>query len=981
MNDRIFPVFLLVLQLAAPAAFAENLFFNGSMALAADGYALRRNLRTDTNPKLEFIPLRTEAGALIVDDPYAEGGKIFCREIPLKAATRYRFTAETRATAGTLKAEFQTVNSHADWHQFDGPLPGSPQWRRGTVEFTTRPGETRYFSPRFNLNARGPGRFELRNLRLEEVGDTAPDRPELSITLPRKLYVHDFSVEPELRLSATLRVSNPSSVPFQRTVKILLHDDHFTRRSVELSVPVDLAPGTSAEYPAGFRVDRFGAYRMSAVSDRWKSLDGFFTVMGEYRPQPVDLRRDFVMSANGGTGYLLPPEAAAPAYRVNNAPLETQFELLARSGIRLIREHDDGWDACAWKVVEPEPGRFDFSHLDRTLAWYRKYHIELLPIFGRTHFVRMSNHLSLPGWLNAPLQQNDPPGALLKFRKNIFLPDPAAWARYCGAVAAHLRNRVQACEVMNEPCLFLAPAVYGTYLKAAAEAIRGNAPEMFIAAFCDTGDFSRSVGEWAEQCLRLGQLAWADAVGFHPYGSRELGSTFPADRMIREFRQMVNRYGGAAKPIWNTELYYTADWIRPRFSPDFYRADENAVRYLTDLGEGVKQGISIHLTTFWVPLLSPHIKVGPNNPEWIPGENAVMFNALARWFEGAEPLAKFRLEPDTVCYVYRRRDRSLIAAVWNYGRLSGLAPGWRNIRVMDLYGNPLTPAEAAISSAPLFCLPEGIGESEFLKQLKQTTLEWKQPFLPARVVRKVGDTRWITLRNRSKKTASCTLRLNGGKGGEGKGTVAGGASAVLRFPVRDAAPVTSISFSGSEEQFPVREYENPVIRAGEIIRIASPDGVLKVNGTIRVRAGRAVCRFRVEDTTRAGVSPLRAPWQTDSLELFLDFEPQNLPLTGAENYTAETIRLFLLPEERGAGQFVLDSLSLRREEFRWKVSRDSVGYTAECSFPLRNNAESLGFAVRANDAESSRSTATRSAQWGTGPLQRNRCGFGIVVLR
>ncbi len=458
------------------------------------------------------------------------------------------------------------------------------------------------------------------------------------------------------------------------------------------------------------------------------------------------------------------------------------------------------------------------------------------------------------------------------------------------------------------------------------------------------------------------------------------GPAFPADRMIREFREMVNRYGGAAKPIWNTELYFTADWIRPRFSPDFYRADENAVRYLTDLGEGVKQGISIHLTTFWGPLLSPHIKVGPNNPEWIPGENAVMFNALARWFEGAEPLAKFRLEPDTVCYVYRRRDRSLIAAVWNYGRLSGLAPGWRNIRVMDLYGNPLTPAEAAISSAPLFCLPEGIGESEFLKQLKQTSLEWKQPFRPAQVVRKVGDTRWITLRNRSKKAASCTLRLNGGKGGEGKGTIAGGASAVLRLPVRDAAPVTSISFSGSEEQFPVREYENPVIRAGEVIRIASPDGVLRANGTIAVRAGRAVCRFRVEDTTRAGVSPLRAPWQTDSLELFLDFEPQNFPLSGAENYTAETIRLFLLPEERGAGQFVLDSLSLRREEFRWKVSRDSAGYTAECSFPLRNDAKILGFAVRVNDAESPRAVAVRSAQWGKGPLHRNRCCFGIVML-
>lgn len=210
--------------------------------------------------------------------------------------------------------------------------------------------------------------------------------------------------------------------------------------------------------------------------------------------------------------------------------------------------------------------------------------------------------------------------------------------------------------------------------------------------------------------------------------------------------------------------------------------------------------------------------------------------------------------------------------------------------------------------------------------------------------------------------------------------IAGKASVMLSLPVRDEARATSLSFVGSDRRFLVREYENPVIRPGEIIRIASPDGKLGVCGTLLIRAGSAVCRFRVEDTTRAGVSPLRAPWQTDSLELFLDFEPQNIPFAGAENYTAETIRLFLLPEEHGTGRFVLDSTSLRREEFRWSVHRDSTGYTVECGFPIRKGAKVLGFSVRANDAESPRSVAVRSAQWGKGPLHRNRCCFGIVML-
>ena len=44
--------------LLAGGTLAANPVFNGSFELGTDGFALEKELRTDTNPGLKFIPLK-----------------------------------------------------------------------------------------------------------------------------------------------------------------------------------------------------------------------------------------------------------------------------------------------------------------------------------------------------------------------------------------------------------------------------------------------------------------------------------------------------------------------------------------------------------------------------------------------------------------------------------------------------------------------------------------------------------------------------------------------------------------------------------------------------------------------------------------------------------------------------------------------------------------------------------------------------------
>ena len=71
------------------ALSAGDILFNSSFELGTEGFAIRRFLTEDTNPKLTFTPWQLDAGrtgkySLKVENPFEERTEIVTVEFPLK---------------------------------------------------------------------------------------------------------------------------------------------------------------------------------------------------------------------------------------------------------------------------------------------------------------------------------------------------------------------------------------------------------------------------------------------------------------------------------------------------------------------------------------------------------------------------------------------------------------------------------------------------------------------------------------------------------------------------------------------------------------------------------------------------------------------------------------------------------------------------------------------------------------------------------
>ena len=101
-----------------------------------------------------------------------------------------------------------------------------------------------------------------------------------------------------------------------------------------------------------------------------------------------------------------------------------------------------------------------------------------------------------------------------------------------------------------------------------------------------------------------------------------------------------------------------------------------------------------------------------NFQELIPSENFVTYNALARFFEGAKPIGKFRYSNGGICYVYDKKGEA-VAAIWNYLKIKGVVADLSEFEVYDVFGNLEKPGEKELEDAPLYLKPDKLTKEEF----------------------------------------------------------------------------------------------------------------------------------------------------------------------------------------------------------------------------------------------------------------------------
>ncbi|HUT99982.1 MAG TPA: hypothetical protein VM425_00935 [Myxococcota bacterium] len=260
-----------------------------------------------------------------------------------------------------------------------------------------------------------------------------------------------------------------------------------------------------------------------------------------------------------------------------------RLELARGAGVGLLR-----WEFL-WSAVERVRGDFNFEAYDRLVdasAAVETGWIGLLA-YGNP-------------WASAATESDDkyPPD------------DPADFASYAGATAAHFKDRITRWEIWNEQNAgyrFWLPAAdpagYADLLAAAAAAIRQADPEARVAF---GGTFFAPQGipgalEFIEDCYAqrpdLGD--YFDAMAVHPYmlyppavAPESKQALPPFDyleqrslpEMIADIRAALDAHADGDKPIWITEL----GWPEFESVPAGQQADYLARAYLLSLAAGVE---------------------------------------------------------------------------------------------------------------------------------------------------------------------------------------------------------------------------------------------------------------------------------------------------------------------------------------------------------------------------------------------------------
>lgn len=967
---------------------AENLVFNGDFELGVCGFALERFQRPDTNPELDFRPLAADpaerfAGrqALRVENPYAERGIVYSREFRLKPDTVYYLRGAIKCSADRQPIRIDLINRTIARgpHSVTGSVKAGSGWTRFEIPLNTKD-----VGGMYHLKVFVPARkltIWLDDLSVSSGKDTRFTGVEMGITADSRLYVAGETGKSR----CTVRLRNTGDSVFEKTVRLVMTDDYFGTSVPAAEFPCRINPGEVQSFTVEIPLARMGSFRIeSADPGEFRFFPGYFAVVGKLDRRPYDSKR-FCVGFNGGIdirGRLEEP----PGLQVSNASAKEKFRLLSHTGCRVLRGHDCG---DLWYYVEPEPGKFDFRWLELGLKLLNGHGISYLPVLGGNCF-----YINTASWAPKayPLwfEQIARKGKTVSKGHPMLIPPDAVWRRYVNSIVKQAGERIMQYEIFNEAQFQVSPEMYNGFLKSAYEEIRKENPRARIVGFCSTSDKGEDIGLFARRCFELGGLELADAVSFHPYASRELGSVEPADRQIASLKGLIRKHNRKT-PVWNTELYYLFDGpeMKNYFASGDASAHHAAWRFLVDLGEGVEQSYPLHEDQLWKELLIPGYEHVTSRPELYPSPLVPAYNALARFFEGAEALHKFQFPEGIVCYVYRK-DGAPVAAVWNFRKQKFLKFDLSGFEVYDLFGNPVPAGIRDAGPVPFYLKPGKLTEAEFIKRLKTLSISWERSVTASPEARLVSGngklTLWVGLRNRTTAPVAGFLGINSG----GLSAVApvpftldGGEARTVELPVRETETgepsVLKLYVGEKSREVPLKIHRSRIQCFRKPFTMKSPDGKLSADGRIFRENGKTVFEFLIRDVTDSGAPGKRQLWEQDCVEFFLDPAPRLLPEYHPNAWHPGMIRLFVMPRWKSGRVIVWkNTYGLTPEQVPCTVAAAPDSCRVRLELPERVTGTEFGLEIKINDASGDRIADRSALLFGAEFAYRDRLVFGIV---
>lgn len=229
---------------------------------------------------------------------------------------------------------------------------------------------------------------------------------------------------------------------------------------------------------------------------------------------------------NGTKAFHIPDEPETVRQRL---AWMRQLAAAHQGGTAVMMDRSDIW----WHVVEPEPGRFDFSRADWVYETLAEAGVLWYPIlcYGAAWFE--------PG-RTAPRSDED----------------FDAFARYVERTAGHFRGRVPYWSLWNEPNIseFWSPTPnaddYVQMMKLAYLALKRADPaaQLCAPAVAPLGRWDRA---FVERMYQAGAAAYFDVFDYHYYRNHAPEAELP--RELAEIRAVMRRYGDGDKPLWISE--------------------------------------------------------------------------------------------------------------------------------------------------------------------------------------------------------------------------------------------------------------------------------------------------------------------------------------------------------------------------------------------------------------------------------------------
>ncbi len=265
--------------------------------------------------------------------------------------------------------------------------------------------------------------------------------------------------------------------------------------------------------------------------------------------------------------YLGPARPITAQYfglHIHHAGLGTPWPAVLFTSWRL-------WDSeVAWPQIEPQPGKWDFSLLDRYVQIAAEHDVEIMLTLGLT-----------PSWASARPWELSAYG-----RGNAAEPSRLSdWEDYVRVVATRYKSAIRTYEIWNEPNVRAtftgSPEEMLQLSRAAYEVIKAVDPGITVVSPAATAADGVT---WLNTFLAHGGCKYIDVIGYHFYVTPDVPETMIP--LIQKVKGVLHAQGCANKPLWNTE----SGWAKPKhFSSDAEAASYLMRTYLLNWLMGVER--------------------------------------------------------------------------------------------------------------------------------------------------------------------------------------------------------------------------------------------------------------------------------------------------------------------------------------------------------------------------------------------------------